>query len=115
MSKRDAGEDGQGPAVMSPRRRDLQEVTMYRVLYNQRDRASERAVISAIRIDANPRHWWIAVWNRGGKAGDLCVDAADGPAVVNALIPPRDQGERPHPELPAAAGIGHLGLAEVPR
>lgn len=50
-----------------------------------------RARISALRIEKNPRHWFITVFNRGGNAGTLCIDAEDGQTVVNALIPPQLQ------------------------
>lgn len=74
---------------------------MFQTIYNKRDRGTERALVTSVRIDANPRHWWLGVWNRGGKAGDLCVNAADGQAVVDLLIPPADQSHSPHPDSPA--------------
>lgn len=44
-------------------------------------------MISSLRITKNPVHWRIEVWNRGGKAGELVVDAKDGPAVAALLLP----------------------------
>jgi hypothetical protein len=55
------------------------------------DDPERRALITSLRVEANPRHWRITVWNRGGKAGTLTVNAADGPAVVDRLIPPERQ------------------------
>ena len=46
----------------------------------------ERPVVNSVRIEKNPAHWHIGVWNRGGKAGDLCVDAEDGPEVIRRLF-----------------------------
>lgn len=46
----------------------------------------ERPVISSLRIEKTPAHWHIGVWNRGGKAGTLCVDADDGPEVIRRLF-----------------------------
>lgn len=76
---------------------------MTRLVYDARDRAESRTLITSVRIDANPRHWWISVWNRGGKAGDLCVNAEDGPAFVDRLIPPEHQSPTPAPASPAGA------------
>lgn len=65
---------------------------------NRTDRPSNRAIITSLRIKKNPRHWQITVWNRGGQAGILMVDAADGETIVNKLIPPNIQTI--HPEVP---------------
>ncbi len=46
-----------------------------------------RVAVSQLRVLRNPRHWHIKVWNRGGLAGELCVDAIDGPTVVDRLMP----------------------------
>lgn len=45
-----------------------------------------KLVVSSIRIDKNPRHWRITVFNRGGNAGTLCVDVEDGPTFVERLF-----------------------------
>lgn len=76
---------------------------MTRLVFDARDRAEARSLVTSVRIDANPRHWWISIWNRGGKAGDLCVDAADGQAIVDRLIPPEHQSRTPNPASPAGA------------
>jgi hypothetical protein len=73
-------------------------------VYDTRDRADARAIVTSVRIDANPRHWHLQVWNRGGLAGPLCVDATDGPTILDRLIPPAYQAFEPHPLAPAAAG-----------
>lgn len=46
------------------------------------------ALISSLRIERSPRHWYITIWNRGGKAGAICVNASDGQAIVDRLLPP---------------------------
>jgi hypothetical protein len=58
-----------------------------------------RPLISSVRVDPNPRHWWLHIWNRGGKAGILCVNAADGEALLARLIPPIDQVRTAQPRL----------------
>lgn len=55
--------------------------------------------VSSVRVEKTPTHWHIAVWNRGGRAGELSVLAADGPAFVTALLPPDAAG--PVEEWPA--------------
>lgn len=50
-------------------------------------------LVSSLRITETPSHWRIAVWNRGGKAGDLVVNAADGPAICDRLLPPAERDE----------------------
>ena len=46
----------------------------------------ERPIISSVRIEKSPTHWHIDVWNRGGKAGTIRVDADDGPEVIRRLF-----------------------------
>lgn len=47
-----------------------------------------KPLISSIRVNSkNDRHWHISIWNRGGRAGTICVDAADGPAIIERLLP----------------------------
>lgn len=43
------------------------------------------AVISSLRVEKNPQHWHIHIWNRGGKSGTICVNAEDGPLIVARL------------------------------
>lgn len=68
------------------------------IIKNRTDRPSNRAIVTTLRVKKNPRHWQITVWNRGGQAGILTVDAADGQTVVNKLIPPNIQTVQP--EIP---------------
>lgn len=42
-------------------------------------------VISSLRVERNSQHWHIHIWNRGVKAGTICVDAKDGTEVVRRL------------------------------
>jgi hypothetical protein len=65
---------------------------------NRTDRPSNRAIITTLCIKKGVRHWNITVWNRGGQAGILTVDAADGQTIVNKLIPPNIQTVQP--EIP---------------
>lgn len=55
---------------------------------------SPRPLVSSLRIEKNDRHWHIHIWNRGGKAGTICVNAADGPMFVDRLLPPNLREER---------------------
>jgi hypothetical protein len=48
--------------------------------------------VSSLRVSIEEKHWIIAVWNRGGRSGELAVLAADGPAFVDALLPPDVRG-----------------------
>jgi hypothetical protein len=54
---------------------------------DKKDHSTARTIITSLRVKQNPRHWHITVWNRGGQAGILVVDAVDGPHICNALIP----------------------------
>lgn len=63
----------------------------------QMDNGSVRPLISSIRVYPSPSHWRLHIWNRGGKAGELCVNAADGQAVIDRLIPHIDQVVGPAP------------------
>ena len=47
-------------------------------------------LISSIRIEMNDVHWRIHIWNKGGKAGTICVNATDGPEITKRL-----QGDNP--------------------
>lgn len=42
-------------------------------------------LISSVRVEPGPRHDRVHVWNRGGKAGVLVVDAGDGLDVSDRL------------------------------
>jgi len=44
-----------------------------------------REVVTSVRIEENERHWRLTVFNRGGNAGTLTVDANDGPVIVARL------------------------------
>ena len=44
-----------------------------------------REVVTSVRIEENERHWRLTVFNRGGNAGTLTVDASDGPVIVARL------------------------------
>lgn len=46
-----------------------------------------KPLISSLRWEVLGEQAYISVWNRGGKAGDLVVDADDAPAIVERLIP----------------------------
>lgn len=52
-----------------------------------KDHSADRSIITSLRVEINPRHWHIGVWNRGGQAGILVVDAKDGDKICNMLIP----------------------------
>lgn len=52
-----------------------------------------RIQVTSVRITVNPRHATITVWNRGGNAGTLTVDAEDGMDFVNKLLPPKERRE----------------------
>lgn len=43
--------------------------------------------VSAVFVRATPSHWRLAVYNRNGYAGDLTILAADGPYVLERLLP----------------------------
>ena len=43
-------------------------------------------LISSVRVEAGPRHDRVSVWNRGGLAGVLLVDAGDGNDVADRLM-----------------------------
>lgn len=45
-----------------------------------------RPVITSIEVTKNPRHWRLRVWNRGGLAGELAVNAEDGQEFLNRLL-----------------------------
>lgn len=51
-------------------------------------------LVSSVRVNESPSHHQFEVWNRGGKAGILVVNAADGPAFLNMLLPPAIREER---------------------
>jgi len=42
-------------------------------------------LISSVRVEHGPRHDRVRVWNRGGLAGVLVVDAGDGNAIADRL------------------------------
>lgn len=50
-------------------------------------------LISSVRVETGQRHDRVTVWNRGGSAGVLTVDAGDGNAVARRLGDAQD-GER---------------------
>lgn len=71
--------------------KDVREgLSRFTVRHDRADPASS-VLISSIRVTRNPRHWMLTVWNRGGRAGDLTVDAKDGPAIVDSFIPQDNQ------------------------
>lgn len=42
--------------------------------------------VFAVRVDGrNPRHWHLSVYNRGGLAGALCVDADCGEELMKRI------------------------------
>lgn len=57
--------------------------------------ARERPIVTSARLDEGPRHDRLTVWNRGGLAGTLTVDAGDGIALLDRLIPHRVRREVP--------------------
>ncbi len=54
-----------------------------------------RPLISTVEVTEHPRHWRLRVWNRGGLAGELVVNADDGEQVLDRLLPRvvRSEGE----------------------
>lgn len=44
-----------------------------------------KELISSVRVEYGSRHDRVHVWNRGGKAGVLVVDAGDGNNVADRL------------------------------
>ena len=44
------------------------------------------SMISSIRLEENPRHDHLHIWNRGGKSGVLCVDHGDGLRIATRLL-----------------------------
>ena len=44
-------------------------------------------VVTSLRVALDGRHAHISVWNRGGPAGTLVVDAVDVPFFTAALLP----------------------------
>jgi hypothetical protein len=61
------------------------------VVKDLRDRPGERSIISSIKVSKENNRWWLTIWNRGGQAGIIIVDAVDAPTVINKLIPPNRQ------------------------
>lgn len=45
------------------------------------------ALVSSVRIEMSPGHWHLHVYNRGGKAGVLCVNSTDGEKFLDMLLP----------------------------
>jgi hypothetical protein len=45
-------------------------------------------LVSSVRVVETPAHWRISVWNRGGKSGELVVNASDGPKFLDMFLPP---------------------------
>lgn len=43
-------------------------------------------IVSSVRVEETPLHAWIDIWNRGGKAGTLCVNKADWQHIVCRLL-----------------------------
>ena len=44
-----------------------------------------KELISSVRVEHGPRHDRVSVWNRGGLAGVLTVDAGDGNDIADRL------------------------------
>ncbi len=57
-------------------------------------------LISSVRILPGPRHAQLIVFNRGGNAGHLTVEARDAEAIARRLLGP-DFGR----ELPEGEGV----------
>lgn len=74
---------------------------MDQTYYHTEDRSESRALITSVRVQASPVHWTLSVWNRGGFAGGIVVNAEDGPAVLDRLLPPAQRSETPAPASPA--------------
>lgn len=51
-----------------------------------------KPLISSIRVQTLGGHTHIDVWNRGGKAGTLVVNAEDGDRVAELLLPMKERG-----------------------
>jgi hypothetical protein len=77
------------------------EAGMDQHYYHTEDRSESRTLITSVRVQASPVHWFLTVWNRGGCAGSLTVNAEDGPAVLDRLLPPAQRSETPAPASPA--------------
>jgi len=69
--------------------------------YHTEDRSEARTIITSVLVKARPRHWDLTIWNRGGCAGTLTLNAEDGPAVLDRLLPPAQRSETPAPASPA--------------
>lgn len=46
-------------------------------------------LVSSVRIHKTPAHWIFHIWNRGGKSGELTVNASDGPTFLDLFLPKR--------------------------
>lgn len=62
-----------------------ERLELEREMRKERLESGRKPLVSSIKVVKNPRHWHIDVWNRGGKAGHLVVDAEDGAQIVSRL------------------------------
>lgn len=58
-------------------------------------------IITSVRWEVLGGHARMSVWNRGGKAGDLVVEARDALALADRLIP---YGETREVSIPGHGG-----------
>lgn len=45
------------------------------------------SLVSSVRLEEEPGHDVLHVWNQGGKAGTLTVNKGDGALIAERLIP----------------------------
>lgn len=57
------------------------------VTYKRFGDVPSNKVVSSLRVEVAGGHAHIGVWNRGGKAGTLVVEASDAIWFIDALIP----------------------------
>ncbi len=51
-------------------------------------------VVSSVRVEPGPRHDRVSVWNKGGLAGSLTVDAGDGEYIAARLLPTTERDDK---------------------
>ena len=62
--------------------------TSERTVHHRDWQDGERPLISSVRIVPNFKHARLRIWNRGGCAGEIVVNAEDADAIVDRLLPP---------------------------
>lgn len=62
--------------------------TFYAKAFGDPSFVASAHLISSVRVETLGGHAHIGVWNRGGKAGTLVVDASDASAIADILLPP---------------------------